>query len=124
QSDLADTFVFELSIDQLVNAKKDAVEYTPLNRYPGSSRDIALLVEEEVTHAELEAVISENGGKWLQSIQLFDLYEGDHIDAGKKSMAYSLYYANPKATLKEDEVNQDFKRVQQALMDQLNVEIR
>src|SRR5699024_7108892 len=85
QSDLADTFVFELSIDQLVNAKKEAVEYTALNRYPGSSRDIALLVEEDITHAELEAVISENGGKWLQRIQLFDLYEGDHIEAGKKS---------------------------------------
>lgn len=124
QSDLADTFVFELSIDQLVNAKKEAVEYTALNRYPGSSRDIALLVEEDITHAELEAVISENGGKWLQRIQLFDLYEGDHIEAGKKSMAYSLYYANPKATLKEEEVNNDFKRVQEALIEQLNVEIR
>ena len=124
QNDLSDTFVFELSIDQLVAAKKKTIEYTPLNRYPGSSRDIALLVEEEVTHAELEAVIIENGGKWLQKIQLFDLYEGDHIEAGKKSMAYSLYYANPKATLKEEEVNNDFKRVQEALIDQLNVEIR
>ena len=123
-SDLADTFVFELSIDQLVNAKKAAIEYKALNRYPGSSRDIALLVDEDITHAELEAVISENGGKWLQKIQLFDLYEGDHIEEGKKSMAYSLYYANPNATLKEDEVNNDFKRVQKALIDRFNVEIR
>src|SRR5699024_3583061 len=68
--------------------------------------------------------ISENGGKWLQKIQLFDLYEGDHIEEGKKSMAYSLYYANPNATLKEDEVNDDFKRVQKALIDRFNVEIR
>ena len=82
-----------------------------------------MLVDEDITHAELEVVISENGGKWLQKIQLFDLYEGDHIEEGKKSMAYSLYYANPNATLKEDEVNNDFKRVQKALIDRFNVEI-
>lgn len=123
-SDLNATFVFELSIDKIVNAAKDEVSYKALNRYPGSSRDIALLVDQEVTHAELEAVISENGGQWLQNIRLFDLYEGDNIQAGKKSMAYSLYYANPKATLKEDEVNTDFNRVQEALVETFNVEIR
>jgi phenylalanyl-tRNA synthetase beta chain len=123
-SDLKDTFVFELSINKIVNAQKEEVGYTALNRYPGSSRDIALLVSEEVTHADLESVILENGGEWLQSIQLFDLYDGENIEDGKKSMAYSLYYANPNATLKEDEVNNDFSRVQDALIKKFDVEIR
>lgn len=123
-SDLKDTFVFELSINKIVNAQKEEVGYTALNRYPGSSRDIALLVSEEVTHADLESVILENGGEWLQNIQLFDLYDGENIEDGKKSMAYSLYYANPNATLKEDEVNNDFNRVQEALINKFDVEIR
>lgn len=124
QSDLNDTFVFEVSLDQMVEAPKETVEYTVLNRYPGSSRDIALLVDETVTHQALAQTISENGGKHLQNIHLFDLYDGENIEAGKKSMAYSLYYANPEATLKEEEVNNAFEQVKQALIENFKVEIR
>ncbi len=124
QSDLNDTFVFEISLDQMVEAPKETVEYTVLNRYPGSSRDIALLVDESVTHQALAQTISENGGKHLQNIHLFDLYDGENIEAGKKSMAYSLYYANPEATLKEEEVNDAFEQVKQALIENFKAEIR
>ncbi len=124
ENDLNDTFVFELSIDFIVAANKKELVYTPLNRYPGSSRDIALLVNEEVTHAELEETIITNGGEWLQHIQLFDLYDGEHIEDGKKSMAYSLSFANPNATLKEDEVNESFNQISDALVEKYQVEIR
>ena len=124
QSDLKDTYVFELAVDKIVTAPKNSIEYTELNRYPGSSRDIALLVDENVTHAELETVISTNGGPWLQEIHLFDLYEGERIEVGKKSMAYSLYYANPNATLKEEEVKASFEQVKKALINQFDIEIR
>lgn len=124
QSDLNDTFVFEVSLDQMVEVPKETVEYTVLNRYPGSSRDIALLVDETVTHQALAQTISENGGKHLQNIHLFDLYDGENIEAGKKSMAYSLYYANPEATLKEEEVNDAFEQVKQALIENFKAEIR
>lgn len=123
-SDLNDTFVFELSLDKIVAAAKQPIEYTPLNRYPGSSRDIALVVDETVTHQALKQVIIEHGGERLQNIQLFDLYAGENIEAGKKSVAYSLYYANPNATLKEDEVNEGFEQVIQALIEAFDVEIR
>ena len=124
ENDLDDTFVFELSLDRLVAADKKDIRYTALNRYPGSSRDIALLVDESVTNQELEKVIQENGGAYLQDIHLFDLYDGENIQAGKKSIAYSLYFANPDATLKEEEVNNGFEAVKQALIDSLNVEVR
>lgn len=123
-NDLDDTYVFELSLDRLVAAAKETIEYTVLNRYPGSSRDIALLVDKEVSHSDIERVIRQNGGDRLQSVQLFDLYEGENIQEGKKSMAYSLYYVNPKATLKEEEVNTAFENVKDALVKELNVEIR
>lgn len=123
-NDLDDTFIFEISLDKLMDASKEPITYSALNRYPGSSRDIAFLVDEEITHQELKQVISENSGEYLQKIQLFDLYEGDNIEAGKKSIAYSLYYANPNATLKEEEVNTDFEKVKQALINAYNVEVR
>ena len=123
-NDLSDTFVFELSLDQLVEADKHAITYTALNRYPGSTRDIAMLVDEEVTHQELERVIQENGGEFLQSVHLFDLYDGENIEAGKKSIAYSLYFANPSATLKDEEVNASFDAIKEALIDTLKVEVR
>ena len=124
ENDLGDTFVFELSLDQLVDADKDAITYTALNRYPGSSRDIALLVNEEVAHQELVKVIQENGGEYLQNIHLFALYAGENIEVGKKSIAYSLYFANPNATLKEEEVSAGFEAVKQALIEMFNVEVR
>lgn len=124
ENDLEDTFVFELSLDSIVEADKEAIEFTRLNRYPGSSRDIALLVDEDITNADLVEVIKENGGEWLQDIHLFDLYAGENIEPGKKSIAYSLYFANPDATLKEDEVKRDFERVKNALVTTFSVEIR
>ena len=64
ENDLDDTFVFELSLDRLVAADKKDIRYTALNRYPGSSRDIALLVDESVTNQELEKVIQETDIYW------------------------------------------------------------
>lgn len=122
--DLGETYVFELSLDALVSAEKDPVVYSTIPKYPGTSRDIALLVEETVTHEQVVSVIEENSGQWLQKVTLFDLYQGENIEEGKKSVAYSLSYLNPEATLKEKEVNKDFEAVQAALQKELNAEIR
>lgn len=122
--DLEETYVFELSVDALVAAEKNSVLYAAIPKYPGTSRDIALLVEETISHNEVMDVIEANGGKWLQQVRLFDLYQGEHIEAGKKSIAYSLAYLNPEATLKEEEVNKDFEKVKKALKQELNAEIR
>lgn len=123
-NDLDDTFVFELSVDKIVKADKEKTAYTPLNRYPGSSRDIALLIDEAVSHQEVEKIITENGGEHLQNVHLFDLYDGENIEEGKKSVAYSLYFANPKATLKEEEINKAFENVKQALVNEYKVDVR
>lgn len=123
-NDLKDTFVFELSLDELLKLKQEKLEYAELSRYPGSSRDIALLVDREITHAELEHAIFNAGGKWLKHVHLFDLYEGDTIDKDKKSVAYSLYFQNPQQTLKEKDVKDDFERIKTELINKFQVEIR
>lgn len=122
--DLKDTFVFELNVDALVEAEKDPVVYSTIPKFPGTSRDIALLVDEAVTHNEIIQVIEAHGGLWLQKTRLFDLYQGENIEEGKKSLAYSLSYLNPEATLKEENVNNDFEAVKKALQDELQAEVR
>lgn len=122
--DLEDTYVFELNLDAIVAAEKNSVLYKAIPKYPGTSRDIALLVSETVSHRQVIDIIEQNGGKWLQQVRLFDLYQGEHIEAGKKSVAYSLSYLNPDATLKEEEVNKDFDKVKEVLKQELNAEIR
>lgn len=124
ENDLGDTFVFELSLDRIIIADKITSQFTPLNPYPASSRDIALLVDSSVSHAEIKEVILENAGEYLTEIHLFDLYDGENIARNKKSVAYSLSFANPKATLKEDEVNSAFDNIKEALISRFDLEVR
>lgn len=124
ENDLSETFVFEVSLDQIIHAEKIANQYIPLNPYPGSSRDIALLVDATVSHAEIKDVIETHGGAYLSDIHLFDLYEGENIAAGKKSVAYSLAFENPLATLKEKEVNEAFENIKEALVKTFDLEVR
>lgn len=122
--DLNETYAFEINFDAVIEAEKDQTIYSLIPKYPGMTRDVALLVDETTTNQQIVDVILEKGGKYLQHVRLFDLYQGEHIAAGKKSMAYTLAYLNPNATLVEEEVTKAFEAVKQALVEQLNAEIR
>ncbi|MFD0896191.1 phenylalanine--tRNA ligase subunit beta [Loigolactobacillus binensis] len=105
------TYVFQLDLEQLLALEAQLVVYTPVARYPAITRDVALVVDETVTNAALEATILAHGGAYLTDVHLFDLYAGRHIDAGKKSLAYTLTYQNPAATLTDAEVTTAFDKV-------------
>ncbi|WP_423188765.1 phenylalanine--tRNA ligase subunit beta [Alkalibacterium sp. f15] len=124
ERDLKDTYLFEINMDELLDNHQEALIHSSIPRYPGTSRDVAFIVDETVLHDTILSVMKENGGKWLKSIRLFDLYQGDNIEQGKKSMAYSLAYLNPEATLKEEEVTKDFEQVKEALVKHFAAEIR
>lgn len=124
QYDLEAVYVAELDMSALV-ADNDATRlHHSIPKFPASSRDIALLVDQSVTHQAIVDVIEAHSDDLLVDIKLFDLYEGEHVEPGKKSVAYSLTYQNPEANLKDAEVDVAFNRVKQALVDQLNATIR
>ena len=118
------TYVFELNLEALMAAEKLPKQYLHISKYPAVTRDIALLVDEDVTNEEVVDLIYQKGGQYLKDVHLFDVYTGAKLPAGKKSLAYTLTYQADDTTLTEDQVNDAFARVEKHLQDVLNAEIR
>ena len=92
---------FEKVID-LTNLDK---KYKELARYPAMTRDIALTIDEDIMVGDIEEVIKNHGRELIEEIELFDIYRGDQIQEGKKSVAFSIVYRSYERTLRDDEVN-------------------
>ncbi|WP_405068384.1 phenylalanine--tRNA ligase subunit beta [Kribbella sp. NBC_01510] len=94
----------ELDLDALMAAGPGSITATPFSSYPVAKEDVALIVPAEVAAADVQAALVEGAGALLESIRLFDLYTGEQIGAGKKSLAFALRFRAPDRTLKENEV--------------------
>ena len=99
------------------------IKYTGIAKYPAISRDISLVVPRSILVGEIEDVISQNGGSILESFNLFDIYEGDQIEDGYKSIAYSLTFRDKERNLVDDEVNKAMERILK-LLEEKNIRIR
>ena len=108
-------YVGEIRLAPLFAAKKEAVIYKPLPRYPAVERDLALLCDVELPVAEIEETIRSSGGKYLESIALFDVYQGPQTGAGKKSVAYSLMFRSPEGTLSDGDIEPSLQKIFQNL---------
>ena len=113
--DLKTTIVMEINLAALLNLETEALVYTPVPRYPSISRDVALVLSKIVEAATIETVIRNAGGKLLKDVRVFDLYEGDKMEEGKKSVAFSLTYFDPEKTLTDEEVINAHDKVLAAL---------
>ncbi|WP_155286733.1 phenylalanine--tRNA ligase subunit beta [Lacticaseibacillus zhaodongensis] len=118
------TFVFELNLEPLFVADRNVKIAVPAPKFPGVTRDVALLIADNVTDQQVLDVIKANGGKYLQSARLFDVYAGPKLPAGTKSLAYTLTYLNPEATLTDETVSASFAKVTAALESELKAHIR
>ncbi|TCO45797.1 phenylalanyl-tRNA synthetase beta subunit [Kribbella antiqua] len=94
----------ELDLDALIAAGPSSITAEPFSSYPVAKEDVALIVPAEVAAAEVEAALVEGAGELLESIRLFDLYTGEQIGEGKKSLAFALRFRAADRTLKENEV--------------------
>lgn len=113
--DLKETYVMELNVAALLEVETEALLYTPVPRFPSISRDIAMVVDRDQPAGVLQSIIREAGGKLLQEVLVFDLYEGDKMEEGKKSVAFSLNYFDPERTLTDEEVVKAHNKVLEAL---------
>lgn len=122
--DLKATYVFEIQADPIFNYPVKKLKYEPIPKFPSITRDIALVVDEQVTAAELEGIIRKAGGRLLKAVHVFDLYQGEHLPAGKKSIAFSLTYIDPEKTLTDDEVVKVHDKVLAAVKAEAGAELR
>jgi phenylalanyl-tRNA synthetase beta chain len=97
-------YIAEIRVDMLISVNKSLVYYKPLPRFPAIERDMALICDKDIPVAEIEKTIKDSGGKNLESIELFDVYQGAQIEKGKKNVAYRLVFRSAESTLKDEDV--------------------
>jgi phenylalanyl-tRNA synthetase beta chain len=118
--------LFEMDLDKVYEGALKASRVSSQSwRFPPSARDLALLVDESVTHDEMRRVIANfSGKKNLQDFQLFDVYQGESIPLGKKSVAWSFNFQSPDHTLTDQEIDTEFKALSQHLLKEFAAEQR
>ena len=117
------TYIAVLDLPNIIPFVNFDIKYTGIAKYPSISRDISLVVPKNILVGEIEDIIEKNGGSNLESFKLFDIYEGDQIEAGFKSVAYSLIFRNKERTLLDTEVNEVMDKILNKL-EAKNIKIR
>lgn len=122
--DIAETYVAELNLTAIEAALPERAVFEDISKFPAVSRDIALLLPKATTHQAVLEAMASAGIKRLVAIKLFDVYEGDKLPAGTKSMAYSLTFQAADASLTDEEVANYMTKITKALTDQVGAEVR
>ncbi|MCS4572260.1 phenylalanine--tRNA ligase subunit beta [Staphylococcus aureus] len=117
-NDLKRTYVFELNFDALMAVSVGYINYQPIPRFPGMSRDIALEVDQNIPAADLLSTIHAHGGNILKDTLVFDVYQGEHLEKGKKSIAIRLNYLDTEETLTDERVSKVQAEIEAALNEQ------
>ncbi|KEI14874.1 phenylalanyl-tRNA synthetase subunit beta [Clostridium novyi B str. ATCC 27606] len=116
-------YVAELNMDVLFKYAQTEKKYVELPKFPAVTRDIAILVDRDILVQEIEDTIKNQGGKLLESVKLFDVYQGKQIPEDKKSIAYALVYRGDR-TLTDKDVNKVHDKIIRALEHKLGAELR
>lgn len=117
-------YVCEISLNKLYSKKVRAIKFKELNKYPTISKDLAFIVNENITSEDITKVIKKAGGRLLTNINVFDLYKGDNIAKDKKSLAFNLTFEDYNKTLTEEEVNVVFNKIINEVETKLKAELR
>ena len=123
--DLRDAvFLAEFNLDLLISRRNPAKSFKPLPQYPSSRRDVAMLVPETVTHDAVLQTVKQAKAPNLETVELFDVFRGQGIPEGRKSLAYAFTYRAADKTLVDADVNSAHTKVLDALKTQLQAELR
>ncbi|NOZ72889.1 MAG: hypothetical protein GXP38_13425 [Chloroflexi bacterium] len=116
--------VADLALDPLLPLIQRAIHVRPFSEYPPVKEDIALIVDENIPAGVVEELIRQTGGALLTDVQLFDVYRGKGIPAGKKSLAYSLTFQSPSKTLTDKNTAKLRRKIVARLQRELGAELR
>ena len=117
-------YIAVLCMEALDQLSVTRASFTPPSIFPALTRDLALVVSESVTSAEIESAIRERGGPLLTEVKLFDVYQGPQIEAGHKSMAYNLRFRAKDRTLTDKEAQKPLRSIVDNLQKKYNAQVR
>lgn len=121
--DIVRTFVFELKLEEIYKKKDDIVLFSNISRVPSVERDLALVMDKEQAVGEVINTIYSTDKKMIKEVKVFDLYEGEHIEDGKKSVAVRIVLEGDE-TLTDDIINAKIKKILNTLAYMYKIEIR
>ncbi|NLL69314.1 MAG: phenylalanine--tRNA ligase subunit beta [Acholeplasmataceae bacterium] len=116
-------YALEVNLEKLLT-KEVVNDYIPVSRYPSIERDIAFVVSKEISVNKIEAIIEQTARKYLVSLNLFDVYEGENIKKDKRSLAYRLVFNSNEKTLESSDVDKVMRSVMNRLSHLFEAEIR
>ena len=108
-------YMFEIDLEAVLSITVPPFRYQPFSKFPGTSRDLAIVAPVSVTSGEIVALIKEHGGEYLESVSIFDVYEGEHIEAGYRSLAYNLQFRSMEGTLNDEDIDGAIQAIIDAL---------
>ncbi len=117
-------FVLEINLEKLLAKKTGKMKFKDISIYPEVKKDIAIVVDKNITSDEIAKTIKANGGKLLIESEVFDVYEGENLPEGKRSIAYSLTFGASDRTLTDEEVNPVIEKIVTGLQKAFSAELR
>lgn len=108
-------YMFEIDLEAVLSITVPPFRYQSFSKFPGTSRDLAIVAPVSVTNGEIVALIKEHGGEYLESVSIFDVYEGEHIEAGYRSLAYNLQFRSMEGTLNDEDIDGAIQAIIDAL---------
>lgn len=124
QWDLKETYVFDINLEELLVAYKPVTSYQEVPKYPSIGRDIAFVIDESILADDIKKVIKEVGKPLVKDVSVFDVYEGENLEAGKKSVAYHIVYQHPEKTLTDNEIQASYDHIIDAVKEKYQAYIR
>ena len=117
-------YVMEINLDKLLDKKVGKMKYKEISRYPSVKKDLALIVDKNISSLEIENIIKKAAGSILTNIEVFDVYEGKNIEEGKRSIAYSLTFEDRNKTLTDEEVLASLNNVIEVVSQKTGAKLR
>ena len=116
--------VLELRLDELLSSKVSVTKMKPIPRFPSMSRDLAFIVNKDIASKDIIKTIRVTGKGIVTNAEVFDVYQGEHIDSNKKSIAITITYQKEDATLTDKEVNDVEDKIKFELLKTYHAELR
>ncbi|MFD1067451.1 phenylalanine--tRNA ligase subunit beta [Oceanobacillus locisalsi] len=122
--DIKETYVFEVNLETIFAVHQEQPSFMDIPRYPSVTRDIAFILDNDVPAGDVQTVIREIGVPLVKEVSIFDVYQGDRMEEGKKSVAYRLLYQDPSRTLKDEEVDASYQEIIEKVNNQFGSYVR